>query len=61
MAVNAEGESTPLEAEKSIIAKNPYGEKNYLYKWLNNVRKHLFAMFILISNNITYIDLSSSI
>lgn len=26
MAVNAEGESTPLEGEKSIIAKNPYGK-----------------------------------
>lgn len=28
-AVNKEGESEPLEAEKSIIAKNPFGK--YLY------------------------------
>jgi hypothetical protein len=26
MAVNAEGESEPLEADKSIIAKNPFGK-----------------------------------
>lgn len=26
MAVNAEGESEPLEAEKSIIAKNPFSK-----------------------------------
>ena len=25
-AVNPEGESEPLEADKAIIAKNPYGE-----------------------------------
>jgi predicted phage tail protein len=26
MAVNAEGESEPLDADKSIIAKNPFGK-----------------------------------
>ena len=26
MAVNKEGESEPLEAEESIVAKNPFGE-----------------------------------
>jgi hypothetical protein len=26
MAVNAEGESEPLEADKPIIAKNPFGK-----------------------------------
>jgi hypothetical protein len=26
MAVNAEGESEPLEADKTIIAKNPFGK-----------------------------------
>lgn len=29
MAVNAEGESEPLEAKESIIAKNPFGKKAY--------------------------------
>lgn len=29
-AVNKEGESEPLETEKSIIAKNPFGELYYL-------------------------------
>ena len=33
MAVNAEGESTPLEGEKSIIAKNPYGKYLVLLKF----------------------------
>lgn len=28
-AVNAEGESEPLEAEQTIIAKNPFGKLNY--------------------------------
>lgn len=31
-AVNAEGESEPLETDTSIIAKNPYGEYNFYLK-----------------------------
>lgn len=40
-AVNKEGESEPLETEKSIIAKNPFGNINFL---LQN-----FCMFTIIS------------
>lgn len=36
MAVNAEGESEPLVAEKSIIAKNPFGK----YFNINNTKNN---------------------
>lgn len=31
-AVNDEGDSEPLESERGIIAKNPYGRSTNLYK-----------------------------
>lgn len=34
-AVNKEGESEPLEAERTIIAKNPFGKYLYLTKMIN--------------------------
>lgn len=41
-AVNAEGESKPLEAEQAIVAKNPFGIliKNYSLNQLN--AKHIY-------------------
>lgn len=43
-AVNAEGESEPLQTEKSIVAKNPFGiiQINYNFLFFNIISKHLF-------------------
>ncbi len=43
-AVNKEGESEPLEAEQSIIAKNPFGE--HLHACKKEQLKVLFPCYI---------------
>ena len=45
MAVNAEGESEPLDADKSIIAKNPYGECIYFIRLRWNICFILYFVF----------------
>lgn len=44
-AVNAEGESEPLETEGTIIAKNPFGKQNVNY--LNIYYFKLLIIYIL--------------
>lgn len=41
-ALNDEGESEPLETEKPIIAKNPYG--NFSFKNSRDICKLLFIL-----------------
>lgn len=39
-AVNAEGESKPLEAEEKILAKNPYGTYNLKFSLFSTIIGH---------------------
>lgn len=54
-AVNAEGESEPLETLETIIAKNPFGKLSIYYPWwltLNDSVKNVFGSSPILKNSL---------